>query len=54
MKVTFTRKEAIEGLESFRDEEDETDFNAMTNEQLGEVLCCSGYIHDEDFDKVID
>jgi len=54
----FTRAEAIAACETlfdpdYMEEEDREDYEAMTDDELGEVLCTSGIIHDSDFGGIV-
>lgn len=58
-KVKLTRAEAIEHLTRLYEDNkdfgaDPFDFPNMSNEDMGNELCCSGMIHDENFDSVVD
>lgn len=59
-KKTFRRDEVIRILTEIDllckggDDEEVEDFSSMDNEQLGAELCLSGYVHDAEFDRVVD
>ena len=59
MKTTFTRTEARQIIDDsfdpdFMEEEDRLDTASMTDEELEEELCSSGYVHDDDFGGIVD
>jgi len=62
MKRTFTRSEAIDILieqsdpdvDEMPSEDFETYVEGLSNEELEEELCLTGYIHDEDMGGVVD
>ena len=58
--MKFSRKDAIRILKEIDEdcdvgpEDNDNDYDSMSNEQLEAHLCLSGYIHDEDMEGVED
>ena len=58
-KLKISREVAIAWMKEvlYSDPDDDfdmPDFDSMTNEEIGEEICCSGLVHDEYFGEVVD